>query len=339
MRKLFILLVTLTILQINCGDLIVQSPESNQNLIDFEIAWKAIDKVYPLLEYKKIDWDSIYTVYRLRAENAEGDEFYQVLFDLLRELKDAHVYMLNKGHGLIFPYRGPRFMRNINAYSPLVVRKYFSSKLQLACRDRVEYGIHSDNIGYICIASFNDEGTLDDFDAVLDQLMDTRGLIMDVRRNVGGSTGNIEKVVSRFIQSPLKYMKGFTKGNVPYNKDPIQPKSSKKRYACPVIILINGTTISAGELFAEMMNQIPTVTILGDTTIGAACNDIAENIEGDYFLPSGKYIHVGTTYACRYDGLPIDWNGIPPEIRIVQTEADIKNNKDRQLEYAIELLK
>lgn len=339
MRMLFILLAILTILQLNCGDLIVQPPESNQNLKDFEIAWKAVDDVYPLLEYKKINWDSIYTVYRLRAENAEGDEFYQVLFDLLGELKDPHVFLLSKGHGLIMPYQSPRFKRDLNAYSPLVVRKYFSANLQLACRDRVEYAINHDNIGYVCIASFNDEGTLNDFDVVLDQLLNTKGLIIDVRRNVGGSTGNIEKVVCRFIQSPLKYMKGFTKGNVPYNKDPIQPKSSKRRYVNPVVILINGTTISAGELFAELMNQIPTVTILGDTTTGAACGDVAENIEADYVLPSGKHIHIGTTYACRYDGLPIDWNGILPEIRVVQTEADIKNNKDRQLEYAIELLR
>jgi carboxyl-terminal processing protease len=339
MQKLFILLVMLTILQINCSDLIVQPPKSNQNIKDFEIAWKAVDNVYPLLDYKKIDWDSIYAVYHLRTENAKGDEFYQVLFDLLRELKDPHVFLLSKGHGLILPYQSPRYKRGINAYSPFVVRKYFNCQLQLSCKDKVEYGIHSDNIGYVCIASFNDEGTMDNFDAVLDQLLDTKGLIIDVRRNVGGSTANIEKVVSRFIQSPLKYMKGFTKGNVPFNKNPIQPNTARPRYMNQVIVLINGTTISAGELFAEFMNQIPTVTILGDTTAGAACNDIAENIEGDYSLPSGKQIHVGTTYACRYDGLPIDWNGIPPEIRVVQTEVDMKNNKDRQLEYAIELLR
>ncbi|MCI0515929.1 S41 family peptidase, partial [candidate division KSB1 bacterium] len=245
MRKLLILLVLLASLQINCGDLIVQPPASNHNIADFEVAWKAIDQVYPLFEYKKIDWDRIYTVYRQRTEAAAGDEFYQVLFDLLKELKDAHVFLLSKGHGLIMPYQSPRFKRDLKAYSPLVVRQYFSAKLQLACRDRVEYAIHRDHIGYVGIASFNDEGTLDDFDAVLDQLLNTKGLIIDVRRNVGGSTANIEKVVCRFINSPLQYMKGFTKGNVPYHKNPIQPKSSRKRYVNPVVILINGTTISA----------------------------------------------------------------------------------------------
>lgn len=339
MRMIIMLLMLVVLLQTSCSDLIVQPPDENKNLEDFEIAWNAINNVYPLLDYKKIDWDSIYTIYRLRTENAKGDEFYRILFDLLGELKDAHVYMLNKGGGLIFPYRGPRFMRDVNAYSSLVVRKYFKTNLKLACRDRVEYGIHPDNIGYIYIASFNDEGTMNNFDLVLDYLMHTKGLIIDVRQNAGGSTENIEKVVTRFIESPLAYMKGFTKGYKPYIIAPIKPHPANKRYINPVIVLINGTTISAGELFAEIMNQLPFVTLVGDTTIGAACNDIVDDIEGDYLLPSGKLIHIGTTFGCRYDGLPIDWNGILPEVRVVQTETDIKNQRDKQLEYALQMLK
>ena len=195
MKKMSILPVVLTILLLNCSDLIVQPPQSNQNIQDFEVTWNAVKNVYPLLEYKRIDWDSIYTIYHLRIKNAKGDESYQVLFDLLGELKDAHIYLTNKGNGPIFPYRGPRFTRDLDAYSPIVVRKYFNSKLQLACKNRVEYAIHTHNIGYIYIASFNDEGTMDGFDTVLDQLMLTKGLIIDVRRNAGGSTANIENAV------------------------------------------------------------------------------------------------------------------------------------------------
>jgi hypothetical protein len=339
MRKIFIASTVLMLLHVRCADLIVGSPESDYNMEDCEAAWNAINNVYPLLEYKQIDWDSIHTVYRLRTGTAKGDEFYQVLFDLLRELRDPHVYLLNKGCGLIRPYPGPRYIRDRDAYSPLVVRKYFASTLQLACRDEVEYGIQHDNIGYIHIATFNDEGTLDDFGSVVDQLMDTRGLIIDVRQNTGGLMANIGKVLSRFIVSPLAYMPAFTKGGVPYNKDPIQPNATEPRYVNSVIVLISGTTISSGELFAELMGQLPTVTILGDTTVGGGCNDIAEDIEGDYVLPSRKYIHVGTTYACRFDGVPIDENGIPPDIRVAQTEADIRSSRDKQLEYAIGMLK
>lgn len=134
--RAIIIFVLLALFQTGCSDLLVQPPDTNQNLADFEYAWKVINDVYPLFEYKKINWDSIYTVYRLRTEKAKGDEFYQVLFDLLGELKDPHVYFLNKGRGVIFPYPGVRFIRDRNAYSPLVVRKYFDTELQLACRDK-----------------------------------------------------------------------------------------------------------------------------------------------------------------------------------------------------------
>ena len=85
---------------------------------------------------------------------------------------------------------------------------------------------------------------------------------------------------------------------------------------------------------------IKKLTAIGDTANRAGCTDHPDDlIESDYFLPSGKFIHVGVSYILRYDGIPIEWNGEPPDIRIVQTEADIKNGRDKQLEYVIELLR
>lgn len=73
--------------------------------------------------------------------------------------------------------------------------------------------------------------------------------------------------------------------------------------------------------------------------IGGGCNDIAEDIQRDYWLPSGKYIHIGTTYLLSYDGLPIEWNGVLPDIRLPQTKEDIDKGRDKQLEYTIGLLR
>jgi len=82
-----------------------------------------------------------------------------------------------------------------------------------------------------------------------------------------------------------------------------------------------------------MMKQIPTVTILGDTTGGGSGAP-------EYFsLPSGRQIRISLKDFRRYDGIPYEWNGVPPEIRVEQTEEDIKHQRDRQLERAIELLK
>ena len=50
-------------------------------------------------------------------------------------------------------------------------------------------------------------------------------------------------------------------------------------------------------------------------------------------------IHVGTLDSRRYDGLPWEWIGIAPDVRIEQTEVDIEAGRDKQLEYAIDMLK
>jgi C-terminal processing protease CtpA/Prc len=110
-------------------------------------------------------------------------------------------------------------------------------------------------------------------------------------------------------------------------------------YTKPVVLWINGDSMSGAELFPGLMKQLSNVTVVGDTTLGGGCNDVADDIQGDDWLPSGKYIHIGTTYVLRYYSEPIEWNGVLPDIRVPQTKDDIDQGRDKQLEYAIGLLR
>jgi C-terminal processing protease CtpA/Prc len=56
-------------------------------------------------------------------------------------------------------------------------------------------------------------------------------------------------------------------------------------------------------------------------------------------IKKGESIEIGFIDIRRYDGLPWEWLGIPPDIRVEQTEADILAGRDKQLEYTIEMLK
>ena len=337
MKRKISTIVILLITIAGCSDLFVPPPDSSTNVEDFETAWNAVNNVYPMFEYKNINWDEVYLKYRPKVDNTSED-FSKILFDMLRELKDPHVVLSNKGLGLIIPYPGERLQKDFDAFSPIVVRKYFDKELKFSCNDKVEYGILPENIGYIRIATFNGEGTLDGFNNVLDEMLFTKGLIIDVRKNNGGKVENINKVVGRFIENPMQNLRGYKTGGIPINIDPIQPVRDKTVYKNPVAILINGTSISGAEVFAENMKQLEFVTVIGDTTDGAGCSDYIDEIEGDYFLPSGRYIKVGNTYWLRYDGIPVEWNGVPPDILIMQTKADMDAGKDKQLEYAIQLL-
>ncbi len=316
----------------SCKDVIVASPESNQNVEDFEAAWKRVNDVYPYLEFKKINWDSIYKVYRPLAETVRGDEIFWVLRDMLAELKDGHIYYSTEGGGEIYPYYPPRYFKDRHSYSTFIVRKYFDKELKLSKSGKVEYGIIPGNIGYAFLSDFHHNYLVKDFPIVFDYLRNTKGLILDIRQKRGGLFENIEAVVSHFMTQPMLRPDSYWLGNKETNS--LIAAAGPFAYTNPVVVLINGSTFSAGELCTEILKQLPNVTAVGDTTGGGSCGG-----DQKFYLPSGKMIHVGMLDSRRYDGLPWEWVGIAPDIRIKQTEADIISGIDKQLENAIKMLK
>jgi hypothetical protein len=71
---------------------------------------------------------------------------------------------------------------------------------------------------------------------------------------------------------------------------------------------------------------------------GSGGQNSAGNYAAEHILPSGKIISITTLDQRRMDGLPWEPIAVPPDIRTVQTEADIKQGRDLQIEYAFELL-
>jgi len=332
-----ILLITLSFLIIltSCENLIVKPAELNLNVEDFEAAWARVNNIYPYLELKKINWDSIYNVYKPRAEQSKGDEIYMVLIELLGELKDMHIHVKTEGGELIQTYQSPRWLRDKNAYDPVVVSNYFDKELRITGEGNIEYGILPGDIGYIYIGSFNVEHMQNPFNEALDFVKNTDALILDVRHNNGGLTQHAESVVSRYITTQLERPLYYQGGEL-IQPTPLEPAGSFQ-YIKPTVVLINGVCVSAGDYFPELMKQVSTVTVVGDTTAGASAASSIQ-LPAQYELPSGKKIVVGTSDLRRYDGRPWEWIGIEPDILVEQTKEDLDNGKDKQLEFAVNML-
>jgi len=332
MNKIFFTILLLSVFMFGCERLIMPPDDhkdySEQNIKDFEETWNLINSTFPFFDFMALDWDSIYTRYQPLAEQAKGDEIYTVLMDLLSELKDGHTLFYVEGRSVpMFPYMPPRMEKDVDTYSPYVVRNYFDKELKVCGADKIEYEILNENIGYVYLSNFESDA-IGDFDTVLEYFRFTKGLIIDVRQNSGGYSEQVYFVTSRFITSNLI--------EVWYDKDGdpteqiIYPRGSI--YQKPVVILINGQSISGGEDFPALMQPLPNVTIVGDTTAGMG------GITKDFTLSSGK--RITTTYKYNlFNGKLIQWNGVPPDILVEQTKGDIDNGRDKQLEYAIELLK
>ena len=143
-----------------------------------------------------------------------------------------------------------------------------------------------------------------------------------------------DPIIGRLLSRPIRTESAFSVMGTrsPYT---IFPQGSRQ-YTGPIVILINGTCFSATEVFAGRMRQLDYVSLVGDTTAGGG---MSSNGEARHFLPSGGSIRINYEAILRMDGQPIEWNGVPPDIRVEQTKADISNGEDKQLEFALEYLK
>ena len=337
LRPMLILLPA--ILAFSCSDILVEEATANQNLADFDMTWDIVNTTYPYLDWKQIDWDSIRTVYRPRAEQARGDEFYQVLHDLIAELKDGHAYYYVEGGGEVYPYYPtPRMLRDRYAFSPYVIRNYFDRELRVTEGRGFEYEILPGNIGYVWISSFDSEGFETYFDEALEHLWGTDGLIIDDRAGSGGYRHLTWYAVGRFTAARITDCIIYDAAGNQLQFPDIVPVGYAP-YPKEVVIIINGGAYSAREHFADIMKQLPNVTVIGDTTGGGSAGQESTGpYNGTHTLPSGKKVTIPTYDLRRRDGLPWETIGVPPDIRVPQTAEDIQAGRDKQLEYAIELL-
>jgi C-terminal processing protease CtpA/Prc len=318
--------VLLVVVALGCSDLVVNGPEANRNAEDFETIFQLVRYRYAFLTYKHINWDSLVTAYRPSAIAAAGDEIYPVLHRLLGELKDGHVELRTEGGFPVITYKPPRFQDG-KQYSPLVVRRYFKTELRLAGQNNMEYEILPGNIGYVAISTFTEGNWAYEIDNVLEYFKNTKGLIIDIRNNNGGNGSTVDVIVGRFIAANLSYALYSPNGNIlkTYSITPRGPL----RYQQRVVVLINGMSFSAAEMFPIFMKQVSTVTTLGDTTGGGGgSNDV-------FPLPSGKRLRMPTSYFTQFNGAMVEWNGVAPDILVPQTEDDIRKGNDLQLEGAI----
>jgi len=332
MRKIDALLYTFFLLIVSgCSGNIT---EPGSELPDFEITWQTADRSYTHFELKGIDWDEVYQRLLPRAQQAKGDEIIPVLFDLLAELKDPHVWFRSGGK-TVNPYQSFRSERDEGAFSLDVVERVITGSVRSEADGRIRFGMFAGNIGYIYLSVFSDKvGT--GFSTALTSVQSTNGLIIDVRANEGGALDVLTAIAGRFTTTAFTGIPTSLLG-APLASPRVVP-TGEFRYTKPTVVLINGTTFSAGESFTEVMKQIPSVTAIGDTTAGGGGGFTPEE-PGIIEMPSGRRAAIPTAELRRYDGMPMEWLGVPPDIRIAQTMVDIENSIDKQLKFAVEFLK
>lgn len=187
----------------------------------------------------------------------------------------------------------------------------------------VEYEMKENNIGYIQVVQF-EEVTVEQFNNAIEDLQaqGMQGLIVDVRDNPGGLLTSVCDMLNRLLPEGLLVYTLDRDGN----RDE-KFADNEEMLDIPMIVLVNGNSASASEIFAAALQDYEWATIMGTTTFGKGIVQVIIPLQdgsavklttSEYFSPNGNSIHE---------------LGVTPNIEV---EFDKEAEEDNQIKAAIE---
>ncbi len=188
--------------------------------------------------------------------------------------------------------------------------------------------------GYIKISEF-DETTLNDFKNAVSDLMSqgATGLIFDVRNNPGGLLDSVAGVLDYLLPEGTIVSATNKKGDTR-----VLYESDADCIDLPMIVICNGETASAAELFSAALRDYQKAELVGTNTFGKGIMQTAYN------LADGSAVSLTTDYYNPPSGINFHGVGLKPDYEVKLTAdqelnlANLDENSDPQLQKAITVL-
>jgi carboxyl-terminal processing protease len=189
----------------------------------------------------------------------------------------------------------------------------------------ISYKMLENQIGYIQLTEF-DTITIEQFDLALKDLMNqgAKRLIFDLRDNGGGLLSSVCDILDILLPESL----------LVYTEDKNGKRSEQwaDDAACvdvPMVVLVNGNTASASEIFAGALRDYDKAEIIGTTSFGKGI------VQTFLSLSDGSAVKLTTSEYFTPRGVAIHKKGVEPDIVI---EYDPAAETDNQLQAAVDYL-
>ena len=190
------------------------------------------------------------------------------------------------------------------------------------------------NIGYISLSGFK-ENTYEQFKTAMDALLEDgmKGLILDLRDNPGGLVKSVYQIGEELLPE----------GTMVYTLDKKENRSDLKcdgEYLdIPLVVLVNGSSASASEIFAGAVKDLERGTLVGTQTFGKGL------VQRLFTLPDGSGLNVTIQKYYTPSGTSIHGVGVAPDEVVELPEkykmtalTAIPEGEDTQLQKAVQVL-
>lgn len=161
------------------------------------------------------------------------------------------------------------------------------------------HGMLQDGVGYMRVSSFAKK-TPEEMENALDDLekQGMHSLILDLRSNPGGLLQSATEVCELFLGKDKLLV--YTKGRLASSNRKFYSSNRHVHSGYPVVIMVNGNSASASEIFAGAMQDWDQALIVGQTSFGKGTvqtvfqlsdSEAVKLTTAKYYTPSGRSIH------------------------------------------------
>lgn len=209
--------------------------------------------------------------------------------------------------------------------------KNFEITRQIIKVPTVKWEWKDDKIVYLELYNFNQNAPFAFYSAVLESVpKGAKGMILDLRNNPGGYLDVAVNIAGWFMKSGETVVsERFANGDT----DILKSSGTAALKDFPTVVLVNGGSASASEILAGALRDNRGVKIVGEKTFGKGTVQALED------LKDGSVIKITIADWVMPKGKVLNGNGIEPDYAVKMTDDDIKNDRDPQLEKALEVLK
>ena len=198
----------------------------------------------------------------------------------------------------------------------------------------VESEMLDDQVGYIAVTQFNDN-TAQEFEDAIDEVQanGAKAAIIDLRDNPGGLLTAVVDMCDYIMDDGVIVSTKDRDGNVIGEyKD-----SGKHSVDIPLVVLVNGNSASASEIFSGAMQDSGKAKLVGTTTFGKGI------VQSVIPLSDGTAVKLTIAKYFTPNGNDIHKKGITPDYEVElpdgQTSAvNIDRTDDTQLQKAQEVI-
>lgn len=343
----------------------------NSNL-EFDFFCETFTNYYCAFSLREIDWKNVCeTVYQKSSKVVSEQDFFQVLSQTIAPLQDAHVVLEWEGEEDIEyvnaetiwdRYRILAIDQGIQEADEqwtfvfdqvdrlTTIKKQYAHVdyplLQLA-NGKIHCFRISPEIGVLIIdemedftqSDFIDEDTqltadlnaiVKVFPEVYQALSDCSHIAIDLRHNTGGFDQISQLLMTHFIASETSIYKKQVGNEIEIYS--LKPAENNLLLPERISVLTSASTLSAGELLAMMLRQLPQATLIGEPSQGIL-SDILEKQ-----LPCGIKFGVSNERYLTMEGEWFEKHGIPVSLTVPYgCDKQLLEQQDWGMEFLLSL--